>query len=236
MTLTAAGGAFASSHREAPSISNDPAADHTDLYAWVDPTSPSKVNILVSVSPMQDPAGGPNFWRFDPSVRYEIHIDNDRDARPDVTYRFQFSTFVANKQSFLYANGPVTGLNDANLNVRQSYRVTKIREGGSVQFSVGGLRTLPANVGPRSTPDYEDLVDNAVQHAATSSEIRLELRPGALTVAVRDGSPRPAMLHERTGVDRRGNGLRIVADTTRTWGCSPHLSGGKVVWAVLRLS
>jgi hypothetical protein len=168
MTLTAAGGAFASSHREAPLISNDPAADHTDLYAWVDPTSPSKVNILVSVSPLQDPAGGPNFWRFDPTVRYEIHIDNDRDARPDVTYRFQFSTFVANTKSFLYANGPVTGLNDANLNVRQFYRISKIRENGSTQFSVGGLRTLPANVGPRSTPDYEDLVDNAVYSIGTN--------------------------------------------------------------------
>ncbi|GAB3878800.1 hypothetical protein GCM10029964_030030 [Kibdelosporangium lantanae] len=80
-----------------------------------------------------------------------------------------------------------------------------------------------------------ELVDNAVQHAAAPTEIRLELRAGALTVAVRDGSPRPAVLHERVGDDRTGNGLRIVADIARTWGCSPHLSGGKVVWAVLSL-
>jgi hypothetical protein len=80
-----------------------------------------------------------------------------------------------------------------------------------------------------------ELVDNAIQHTATPGEIRLELRHGTLTIAVRDGSSKPAMLHERVGGDRSGNGLRIVADIARTWGCSPHLSGGKVVWAALSL-
>jgi hypothetical protein len=161
IALTSAGAALASSHREAPLISNDPSADHTDLYAWVDEHDATKVNILVSVSPMQDPAGGPNFWRFDPSVRYEIHIDNDRDARPDVTYRFNFHTTIANGKSFLYNSLPVTSPGDPDLNVRQTYRVTKIKD-GATQFSASGFRTLPTNVGARSTPDFEDMVDDAV--------------------------------------------------------------------------
>ena len=94
---------------------------------------------------------------------------------------------------------------------------------------------IPAEVVPDAIAVANELVTNAIQHAATPSEIRLELRAGVLTIAVRDGSARPAMLHERTGGDRSGNGLRIVADIARTWGCLPHLSGGKVVWAVLSL-
>jgi anti-anti-sigma regulatory factor len=90
---------------------------------------------------------------------------------------------------------------------------------------------------PTCVPEAEavatELVDNVIQHARTSSEIRLELRKKLLTISVRDGSPHSAVLHERVGLDRRGNGLRIVADYARAWGCSPHLNGGKVVWAAL---
>jgi hypothetical protein len=78
-----------------------------------------------------------------------------------------------------------------------------------------------------------ELVDNVAKHAGTGSDIRLELRKKLLTVAVRDGDPRPAVLRERVGADRRGNGLRVVAGLARAWGCSPHLYGGKVVWAAL---
>jgi anti-anti-sigma regulatory factor len=77
-----------------------------------------------------------------------------------------------------------------------------------------------------------ELVDNVTRHAGTGSRIRLELRNTLLTIAVR-GSPRSAVLRERTGTVRWGNGLRIVAGLSRAWGCSPHLTGGKVVWAVL---
>lgn len=93
------------------------------------------------------------------------------------------------------------------------------------------------NVGVATTIDAvvvaTELMDNVALHAGTGSEIRLEMRDRWLTVAVRDGSPHPAVLRERLGGDQRGNGLRIVAGLARTWGCSPRLGGGKVVWAVL---
>ncbi|MFL6140629.1 MAG: ATP-binding protein [Labedaea sp.] len=78
-----------------------------------------------------------------------------------------------------------------------------------------------------------ELVDNVSVHAGTTSRIRLELRNKLLTIAVRDGSPRPAVLRERIGTEHWGNGLRIIAELSRAWGCSPELNGGKVVWAVL---
>ena len=92
ITASAAGGALASSHREAPQIAGDPAADNTDLYAFVSPDDPTKVTIIANYIPLEEPAGGPNFHLFDPAVRYELHIDNNGDARDDVTYRFRFRT------------------------------------------------------------------------------------------------------------------------------------------------
>jgi hypothetical protein len=154
---------FASSHREAPLISTDAAADHTDLFAWVDPNASNRVNFVVNVSPMQDPAGGPNFWLFDPNARYTIKIDNDRDAKADITYRFTFKTKVRNQGTFLYNTGQVTSLGDTDLNVRQTYTVTRIKENGDTKILGQGLTTGPINVGARSNPDYSASVANAVK-------------------------------------------------------------------------
>ena len=159
---------FAASHREAPLIAADAAADHTDVFAWVDGTSPTKVNLAVNVSPMQDPAGGPNFWQFDPKVRYDIKIDNDQDARADITYRFVFKTRVRNNETFLYNTGPVTGPNDTDLNVRQTYTLTRIYENGRTTVLGKNLPVGPTNVGPRSNPVYNATTPNAVRRTDTS--------------------------------------------------------------------
>jgi anti-anti-sigma regulatory factor len=78
-----------------------------------------------------------------------------------------------------------------------------------------------------------ELVDNVILHALAPAQLRLELRARTLTVAVRDGSPHPAIFHERTPGDHGGNGIRIVNDLTKVWGCTPDLDGGKVVWGNL---
>ncbi|MEJ7749217.1 MAG: DUF4331 domain-containing protein [Candidatus Limnocylindrales bacterium] len=148
--------AFAASHREAPIIATDPGADHTDVFAWIAPNTPSKVTFVVNVSPMQDPAGGPNFYQFDPKVRYTIKIDNDRDAKADITFRFKFKTTIRNKDTFLYNTNQVTSPRDPDLNVVQTYTVTRINESGARRVLGSNLPVAPANVGPRSTPDYEN--------------------------------------------------------------------------------
>ena len=83
-------GVTASSHREAPLISEDPSADNTDLYAFRSPDKPDTVTIISNWIPGEDPAAGPNYWTFSPSARYNIYIDRNGDARPDITYRFRF--------------------------------------------------------------------------------------------------------------------------------------------------
>ena len=81
----AAGPAFGSSHREAPLISGDPEADLTDLYAFVDRASPGKVNLITAAVPLEEPGDAPNYYKFGDNVAYDINIDNNGDARPDVT-------------------------------------------------------------------------------------------------------------------------------------------------------
>ena len=82
----------ASSHREAPLISEDPSADNTDLYAFRSPDKPSTFTIVSNWIPGEDPAAGPNWYTFSPSARYNIYIDTDGDVRPNYIYRFRFKT------------------------------------------------------------------------------------------------------------------------------------------------
>ena len=110
----------ASSHREAPIISQDPAADGTDFYMFVSPDRPDTVTFIANYYPMQDPAGFPNQYRFGDDVAYRIHIDNTGDAIEDIIYQFEFDTTVANPDTFLYNVGPIESLDSENLNVRQT--------------------------------------------------------------------------------------------------------------------
>jgi hypothetical protein len=152
---------YASSHREAPIISQDPTADNTDLYAFVSPDKPDTVTIISDYYPGEDPAGGPNFYAFGDDVLYDIDIDNNGDALPDITYRFDFYTTVANPEVPLYNTGPITSLDDADWNVKQGYTVTKITADGSEQLSFEGI-VPPVNIGPTSTPNSKDLASAAV--------------------------------------------------------------------------
>jgi Domain of unknown function (DUF4331) len=151
----------ASSHREAPLISNDPAADNTDLYAFVSPDAPNTVTIIANYIPLEQPAGGPNFASFGDDVRYEIKVDNNGDGEEDVTYRFRFHTTTGNPNTFLYNTGPINTLSDADWNVRQTYSVTRISKDGSEVLGTN-IPVPPVNIGPRSTPGYGALAAAAI--------------------------------------------------------------------------
>ncbi|WP_291985440.1 DUF4331 domain-containing protein [Luteitalea sp.] len=156
----------ASSHREAPLIAQDPMADNTDLYAFVDPNEPTLVTLIANVIPFQDPDGGPNFYPFDPNVTYEIHVDNNADAVEDITFQWKFTTEVRNPATFLYNTGPVTTIDDPDLNVRQFYSLTRIdgpRRTGRRTLLAGRLPVPPPNIGPRSTPNYGALAGGIQQ-------------------------------------------------------------------------
>jgi hypothetical protein len=88
----APGSSNASSHREAPLISEDPTADNTDLYAFRSPDQPNTFTIVSNWIPGEDPAAGPNYYTFSQSAKYNIYVDKNGDGRPEQTYSFRFKT------------------------------------------------------------------------------------------------------------------------------------------------
>lgn len=156
--------AFASSHAEAPLISLDRFADNTDTYAFrsVEPGREGFVTLIANYIPLQEPSAGPQWFRFDDTALYEIKIDNDGNGTEDIIYQFQFTTQTVNNdtvlgQSTVNQDGVISNLNDPDYNMFQTYSVRRIerRQGRRGQLLGAGLKTPPANIGPRVTPNYE---------------------------------------------------------------------------------
>jgi hypothetical protein len=149
--------ASASSHREAPAISNDPVADNTDVYFFRDPVDPSRLVMISNWIPLEEPAGGPNFYHFEPNIRYEFNVDSNGDALEDIVYRVEFARHVRNGNTFLQNVGPVASPTDPNLNVYYTYTVTKCLGPSPNQTSCtvlgSELLEAPNNVGPKSFPN-----------------------------------------------------------------------------------
>ena len=127
--------AIGSSHREAPLTAIDPTADDTDVYAFTAKDAPDALTVVANWVPFEDPAGGPNFYRFDERARYYINVDNTGDGKPDVRYRFEFRDRIENPESFLYALPGVSSINDPKLNVKQFYDVERLSYGYSKSAS-----------------------------------------------------------------------------------------------------
>ena len=136
--------ATASSHREAPAISEDPAADNTDLYAWRSADQPNMLTIVSNWIPAEDPAAGPMWYRFSTKARYSIKIDRTGDAEPDVTYRFRFT----NLPSPLFLAETV-----------QRYMVTRVDRKGHETVVARGM-TPPTNIGPRTNAAFYGSADH----------------------------------------------------------------------------
>lgn len=158
---------FAASHREAPITALDQKADITDWFAFVSPEHPDKVVFILNVDPFLEPSNGPNYFPFDPGIRYAMLIDNDQNALPDVIFEFRFKTEVRLPAVFTgFVGGiagipPITALDgagSAGLSLRQTYTVTMIKNGKEYNLCGGQkLFAVPSNVGPRTMPDYEAL-------------------------------------------------------------------------------
>jgi hypothetical protein len=144
----------ASSHREAPLIAEDPSADTTDLYAFRSMDAPNSLTVIANWIPAEDPAAGPNWYRFSERARYAINIDRSGDGKADVTYRFRFK----NREDTLFLGNTV-----------QDYTVTRVKGGNEVVVARGV--TPPNNIGPRSTPNYRQLADAAVGDLAGGGKV-----------------------------------------------------------------
>jgi Domain of unknown function (DUF4331) len=166
-TLVSSG---ASSHREAPLISEDPAADNTDTFAFVSPDRPGTITLIANWIPFEEPTGGPNFYKFGDDVKLTINIDNNGDAVDDIVYEFRFQTKIRNPNTFLYNTGPITSLDDPDFNIRQSYSIARV-EHGHRSVLASDLATPPVNIGPRSTPNYEALASAAIHSLNDGSKV-----------------------------------------------------------------
>ncbi len=152
--------ATASSHREAPLISGTPQYDGTDLYAFRSPEKKSTVTLIANWLPFEEPAGGPNFYSFATDAQYDIHVDNNADAKPDVTFRWTFKDHYVTKDTFLAATGPVTSLKDKDLNYYQTYKLVRIGK-NKKKTIIKSRRVAPSNIGSASMPAYNKLRSKA---------------------------------------------------------------------------
>jgi hypothetical protein len=165
---------FASSHREAPITALDRTADVTDWYAFVSYNDPTKVTFILNVDPLLEPANGPNYFPFDPSVLYEMHVDNNQDGLDDVTFQFRFATQIRQPGLFTGFAGGVAGIplitalagpGSEGLSLRQTYTVTMIKNGKAVALENGNtLYAVPSNVGPLTMPNYKSLFTQGIHY------------------------------------------------------------------------
>src|SRR4051794_7907386 len=158
-------GVLGSSHREAPRIMLDPAADNTDLYAFTAPDAPNMLTVVSNWVPLQNPAGGPYFSKLDPEAHYYVKIDNTGDGVEDVAYRWQFKNRFRNPNTFLYAVPPVNSIGDPNLNFIQTYDLYYETYRGGKEVSshriAKNIPVAPDNVGPKTMPNYAAVAGGA---------------------------------------------------------------------------
>ena len=177
--------AFASSHREAPNITKTPKVDNTDVYVFqsYEPGRSGTTTIIANFQPGQFPGTGPNYFTMDPDALYQIHIDSNGDAKPDLTYSFQFTNALQNGTGItlniggttnsipLRYAGPVSKDADPNLAETESYTITQIsgdansgtratvtnNAGGGTKF------TKPLdNVGNKTVPQYTNYANQFI--------------------------------------------------------------------------
>ena len=165
--------AFASSHREAPLIANDPLADNVDVYAFRSPDDPSTVTLIATYVPLQLPHGGPNYYNFGENVRYEVHIDNDASVPGDeIVYRFTFTQVNEDPTTFF-------NIRLGAQNLKTTYTMEKSTDGGNTFTTVVSNGIVPpTNIGSRSIESgiglgmpYEDIMMGAVTSASSGEKV-----------------------------------------------------------------
>jgi hypothetical protein len=185
-------GAFASSHREAPITALDHTADITDFYAFVSYDHPDRVTFIMNVDPFLQPSNGPNYFPFDPSIVYQIKIDNNHNAKENIVFTFRFHTNILAPgvfTGFVGAGGGIdapsnspkpvapgtpivppaitslTGAGAAGLSLQQTFTVEMTKGDQTIPLTntnSSPLIAVPSNVGPRTMPDYDALAAQGI--------------------------------------------------------------------------
>ena len=183
-TLLTAGVAMASSHREAPGITKTPKVDNTDVYLFrsYETNRSGYVTILANFQPDQDPGGGPYYYKMDENARYNILVDNNGDAQPDLVFQFRFRNDARNLalpiggQTIAVPQnniGSIMSSSDPDLNIVESYNV-QVYRGASTSWATNlatGKQTFikpTDNIGSKSIPDYAKYANQYISRIGVS--------------------------------------------------------------------
>jgi CBS domain-containing protein len=168
--LGVTGVASASSHREAPAISKDPAADNTDVWAWMEGNGGTTLHVVAAYNPMELPEGGPNFHSFSDDVLYEVHLTRGAtDVKDVVKYQVKFKTAPYKKIPLVLDAADTTKARpnkDTKIGAlagdpdgleffsqiaggSQTYTVTKVVNGVATDV-ITNAPVAPANIGTRT--------------------------------------------------------------------------------------
>jgi hypothetical protein len=164
----------AASHREAPLLAQDPTVDSTDFFAFrsYEAGREGYVTMIADYIPGELPPAGPNYYSLDDTALYEMKIDNTGDGVEDIVYQFRFTNKTVNPDIVLDMSAPnkvltgkggigITSLDDPDYNIVQTYSVTRVEKGKS-KVIAENLIAAPANIGTRTTPNYDALAKQAV--------------------------------------------------------------------------
>ncbi len=250
--LSSAVPAYASSHREAPSIGGSSRVDATDFYMFnsYETGRDAFVSIMANYQPFQDPYGGPNFFPLDPNALYEIHIDNNGDAKEDITFQFRFKNNLkstagtpgiqipigtgANGATVaipLIQAGGVTVPNSPNLNLNETFTVDIIRGDRrkgtkeSITNANGGSATFDKpvdNIGSKTIPNYTAYADQHIYNV----NIPGCATPGKLFVGQRKD---PFAVNVGVIFDLVNVPLAVITDPANIDGARPGNQFGKDV-------
>lgn len=237
--------ALSSSHREAPFITTVPKVDATDFYMFrsYENGRSDYVTLIANYQPLQDAYGGPNYFSMDPNALYEIHIDNDGDAREDLSFQFRFQNALANEgrgvelpigdQSVaipLIQAGSVSQVRDPRLNRIETYTVNVVERGrrsGNMRpvSQTGSGKTVfdkPVdNIGSKTVPDYAAYAARHIQEV----DIPGCSRPGRVFVGQRQD---PFAVNLGTIFDLVNAPVAVITDPTKI-GAAPNTIGDKNV-------
>ena len=212
-----------SSHREAPGSLRDPLADWTDTYFFTPESTPNSAVVVGNVVPFLRPEYGPIGYFFDEKAHYYVNYDNTGDGRTDVRYQFVFETVRNRRNRFpIPAIPPVDSIRDLAEYQRYDVYREEFRTNGRLRDRervVNNALAVPANIGTKTIPDYQRLVNQGIKSVRGGGRVFAGPRDDAFFIDLGvafdsvnlQGAPSPGPNNPNLGTGNQGGGTDTVS-------------------------